>query len=197
MCSIIGYKGRFKEYIVSTLLDESRLRGIHSFGYHTKNGTKKFLDYTEFKDSLLSEKPDLFIAHFRYSTSGDFKLLENNQPLVSDGKAMVFNGVISQKTKSEMEYEFQTKLPSDNDGWILYDYFNSRNFELPQGSSFAFIGLDFKSDIKLTAIRNELRPMWKFESENYVILTSTKDILVRSGIKQCISPLKKNKVYGW
>lgn len=199
MCSIIGYKGLFKKYMVEKLLDESRCRGVHSFGYHTKNGTKKFLDYNLFKKELLSEEPELFIAHFRYSTSGDYKVMENNQPLTYDDKSMVFNGVISQLSKSEMENTYQLELPSDNDGWILYDYFSGGKFNLPQGSSYAFLGLDFShdGDKKLSAVRNALRPLWKYESENHVILASTKDILTRAGLNNCISSLKKDLVYGW
>jgi hypothetical protein len=91
------------------------------------------------------------------------------------------------------------ELPSDNDGWILYDYFSGGKFNLPSGSSYAFIGLDFSAGggKKLSAIRNELRPLWKYESENHTIIASTKDILNRAGLNNCISSLKKNRIYGW
>ena len=195
MCSVIGYKGVFQKDFVSNLLDESRCRGLHSFGYHTKNGTQKFLDYNLFKKELLKEQPEIFIAHFRYSTSGDYQNKENNQPLTSDDKSMVFNGVISQLDKPSMEKKFEMNLPSDNDGWILYDYFSTNGIkELPQGVSYAFIGLDKEG---LTAVRNELRPLWKYESDKLVVLASTKNILTRAGYQNNLSSLKKNEVYEW
>jgi glutamine phosphoribosylpyrophosphate amidotransferase len=195
MCSIIGYKGKFQSNFVSKLLDESRCRGIHSFGFHTKNGTQKFLDYNLFKKELLKEQPDIFIAHFRYSTSGDYKNLENNQPLTTDDKSMVFNGVISQLDKTSMEKKFNIELPSDNDGWILFNYFSPHGIsELPKGVSYAFLGLDGEG---ITAVRNELRPLWKYESKKYVVLSSTKDILIRTGIKKNLLPVKANQIERW
>lgn len=196
MCSIIGYKGKFQPNFVSKLLDESRLRGVHAFGFHTKKGTKKFLEYTDFKQELLAEKPELFLAHFRYSTSGDYKEQENNQPLTEGKISLVFNGVISQADKTTMEEKFNTKLPSDNDGWL---FFSQAEFEFAQAIlslpniSFACVMTDGQT---LKGLRNHNRPLWAVETSEFLVIASTKDILSRSGIKGA-KPLKKNSVYEW
>ena len=56
---------------------------------------------------------------FRYSTSGDYKVMDNNQPLQQNNVCMAFNGVLSQKTKEEIEEEYQIVLENDNDGYLL------------------------------------------------------------------------------
>ena len=68
MCSVIGYKGKFQAELVKNLLRNSRIRGLHAFGYsfylNKELTTRKFLDYKQFEQSICEEKPNLFIAHF-------------------------------------------------------------------------------------------------------------------------------------
>lgn len=187
MCSIIGYKGKFKSDVVNRLLDNSRIRGLHSFGYaFYDNGTlvnKKYLDYQLFKKGLLSDKPNLFIGHFRYSTSGDFNDPDNNQPLYCEDVALAFNGVISQKTKPEMEKEYNMSLKSDNDGYILLSKYNDKDFISNPNISFAMVCL---RDNKLLALRNPNRPLHQFENPEITVFASTKDILNRSGLNNTV-----------
>jgi glutamine phosphoribosylpyrophosphate amidotransferase len=198
MCSVIGYKGIFNEQIVKKLLYNSRIRGIHAFGYsfysEQKLITKKFIEYKKFEQSLLEDKPSLFIAHFRYSTSGDYKIIENNQPLLDNDIAIAFNGVISQKTKEEIEQEYNVKLKSDNDGYLLINRLEDKEFLLKKNISYALVGLKEK---KLFCIRNKNRPLHLFEDKNLIIIASTKDILKRSGINNSIQLLvNKMNYYG-
>jgi glutamine phosphoribosylpyrophosphate amidotransferase len=185
MCSIIGYKGTFDEQLVTSILYNSRIRGLHSFGYSYYDcdelKTKIFLQYNEFKEQLMQDKPNLFIAHFRYSTSGDYKDIKNNQPLFQNQIAIAFNGVISQKDKQGMESEYNMKLIGDNDGYILLNKFNDDNFIKQKNISFAVVGLESKN---LFAIRNKNRPLHISNYNNTIIIASTKDILNRSGIKE-------------
>jgi glutamine phosphoribosylpyrophosphate amidotransferase len=183
MCSIIGFKGFFDEQIISKVLYNSRIRGLHSFGYSyyefDELKTKIFLQYSDFKEQLFIDKPNLFISHFRYSTSGDYKELKNNQPLSDDKISIAFNGVISQKTKQEMEEEYKIKLVADNDGYILLNKYEDLDFISKRNISFAMVGL---KDKKLFALRNANRPLHIHKGNDFVVLASTKDILNRSGL---------------
>jgi glutamine phosphoribosylpyrophosphate amidotransferase len=184
MCSIIGFKGEYNEELLEKIFFNSRIRGLHSFGYsyYDLQGlkTKKFLDYDLFLKSINKNAPNLFVAHFRYSTSGDYKILENNQPLVENNTSICFNGVISQKSKDEMELEYQMKLQSDNDGFILLNNYENEDFIKKNNISFACVGL---KENKMFALRNNKRPLYIFTDEKNTIICSTKDILDRSGLK--------------
>jgi len=192
MCAIIGFKGEYDSSLLRPIFDNSRIRGIHAFGYSFYlDGvltTKKFLKYTEFVDSIDSDKPNLFIAHFRYSTSGDYMTICNNQPLTKKDFSIAFNGVISQKTMKEMEQEFKIKLPADNDGFILMEKYEDLEFISNPKYSFAMIGL---VGGELIAIRNNNRPMWISDIGVNTVICSTKDIFNRSGIQQAseVQPL--------
>jgi len=186
MCAVIGYTGEYNQALIGRLLDNSKIRGIHSFGYSFYcDGTvvtKKFLDFEEFQESIESDKPRKFIAHFRYSTSGDFKDQENNQPLQAGNVALAFNGVISQKSKVEIELEYDTELLGDNDGYLLLEKYTDQTFIRKPAITFAAVGL---KDNKVFALRNSKRPLWYAETSGAKIYASTRDILNRSGIQDC------------
>jgi glutamine phosphoribosylpyrophosphate amidotransferase len=187
MCAIIGFTGSFDDDVITKVLYNSRIRGLHAFGYafYDSNGSmriRKFLDYNHFVENLLQDRPNTFIAHFRYSTSGDYMIEENNQPLQYGDFVFAFNGVISQKTKAEMESDTGITLPSDNDGYILAHNINmgdKLNWLSSSSISYALVGL---KNGKLVSIRNKMRPMYLSVQENYSIIVSTKDIFKRSGI---------------
>jgi glutamine phosphoribosylpyrophosphate amidotransferase len=191
MCSIIGFKGTYNKEVLNKVFKYSRIRGLHSFGYSYYSPeltTKKFLDYNEFVKDIDNIKPNLFIAHFRYSTSGDFKDNCNNQPLTQNDTSIAFNGVISQKTKLEMENEYEIELFGDNDGYILLNKFNNIQF-IQSNITFALVGL---KNNKLFALKNRKRPLWLYEND-CILLTSTEDIMKRSGITN--SKEIKNLIY--
>ncbi len=188
MCSIIGWNGKFEADVVEKLCYNSRIRGLHSFGYsyvtqdHEIN-TLKFLDYNEFLNSLKDAQPNKFIAHFRYSTSGDYKDSNNNQPITRDSISMVFNGVLDMRTKSEMEEAYCTKLSTDNDGElaIIHKLESEDSFiNFVKNKSFAGAFLDSLGDIKI--FRNINRPSHIGDYNGTRVLASTKDILKRAGI---------------
>lgn len=195
MCSVIGYKGNYNEELLDKIFKYSRIRGLHSFGYSYYNPeltTKKFLDYENFVSSIHKDRPTLFIAHFRYSTSGDFLTQENNQPITLNSISIAFNGVISQGTKSEMEEEFNLTLPSENDGYILLQKYKDKEF-LKSDITYAAVGLNER---RLFALRNDRRPLWYKLIDGGVIVSSTADILNRSGIE---NPTEINPIteYSW
>ena len=193
MCSVIGYKGKFDKELVGNLLDESRIRGIHAFGWSSDDYTFKSCNYDKFKKSLLDYRPELFVAHLRYSTSGDYRKKENNQPLVKNKTSLVFNGVISQLTKSEMEDSFHTSIPSYNDGWLLLD--NLEDYEFLNDTRFT-IATTYHDGNKLYAYRNTKRPLYYHSNSNRVVVASTKDILKRTGLNKNILT-KPYRKYEW
>lgn len=198
MCSIIGWNGNFNEALVERICRNSRIRGLHSFGYcFYKDGKlqlKKFLDYDLFLGELLKDKPNKFIAHFRYSTSGDYKDEKNNQPIVRENLAMVFNGVLDMRTKSKMELQNNVKLISDNDGELaLVKRLESKEsfISFLFGKSFAGAFLNENNEIEI--YRNSNRPAQLGCYKGVKILASTKDILERSGVKNS-KELKSNNL---
>jgi len=195
MCSVIGFRGKYDEDLLNKIFLYSRIRGLHSFGYSFYNPeltTKKFLSYESFLSSIHNDRPNLFIAHFRYSTSGDYLNENNNQPLQSEDISIAFNGVISQGTKEEMEERYDIELQADNDGYILLKKYNDAEF-LNSDITYASVGL---KNNKLFGLRNERRPLWYKEREDGVIISSTSDILTRSGIKEP-TELKPLLLYRW
>lgn len=175
MCGIIGWKGKISELVIDKLIEQSEVRGMHHVG-----------EIRERNSGLI---------HCRYITSG-----ETNQPLFVPTTWLVFNGVIDMGTKKEIEKRWKIKMKTDNDGEIFLQlckaHVDMMRLISDPAVSFAGIMLDYNG--KLKAIRNERRPLWMWKKDRTVILASTKDILVRSGLSyQFASELKPYKLYEW
>lgn len=192
MCAIIGFhcKNPTEEnfLLIKKLWLNSKIRGLHAFGYSFINNselvTRKFNKLDSLIESLYSDWPITnMIGHCRYSTSGDWHNELNNQPIYKQETAMVFNGVISMKTKKEYEIEYQSKYQTENDGEIVLDkYISGENLEeFLSLSKFSFAGLLLQKN-KLVAIRNQRRPLWISEFNGMSLFASTKDIFKRSGV---------------
>ena len=176
-----------KEYF-KKIIEESSVRGLHSFGIsHVKNNelvTKKFYEILECIDYFKKNVDGAFIYHNRYSTSGDWKNENNNQPLTDGKNAIVFNGVISMKTKEQMEAEYSIELKNDNDGEIFLNKLeNPLKFLTQKKEEISIAALYIKNN-KVYAIRNSKRPLWYAEKFNSIFIASTKDILKRSGFSK-------------
>jgi glutamine phosphoribosylpyrophosphate amidotransferase len=198
MCSIIGYSGEYKKSLVNDILKNSRIRGLHSFGYCFFENKQikifKFLDYNDFLKSINKNKPNKFIAHFRYSTSGDYKVEKNNQPIKKQNTALVFNGVLDMGTKRDMEEIHNVILETDNDGELaLIKYNESDNSVLDFIKNKTFAGI-FINENEIKALRNKNRPAYVGFYDDIKIITSTKDILQRSSVLNFIE-IPKNNFY--
>ncbi len=187
MCGIVAYysKNPTKEHYqkLRNLMTESKVRGLHSFGIaeNWENGhalvAKRHSLVGEF-DSL----PHCVLFHNRYSTSGDYKDHNNNQPISIQQVNLVFNGVISMKDKAGMEKEYGIKMETDNDGEIfIHKILEGTHVDfLKQGSfSFAGVWLNFRGE--MYAIRNKNRPLYYLKDEEAIFIASTKDIFKRAG----------------
>ncbi len=178
MCAIIGYQDQdYNKDLVNKLILESSVRGLHAFGFATGEKVYRTLDLQDLIEKINEIKPKKCIIHCRYSTSGDYSVIENNQPLVLENNFFAFNGVISMKTKSEMEKEFNLLLPTDNDGYILMN--NLENQEFLNKKNISFAGVGIKNNV-MYALRNDFRPAWIYSQNKTKIVASTKDIMLRS-----------------
>jgi len=189
MCSIIGWNGNFDDDVVERLCYNSRIRGLHSFGYsYNYKGniiSKKFLKYEYFVNSLKDVKPNKFIAHFRYSTSGDYKDQDNNQPITKDNVSMVFNGVLDMRSKKEMQEHYKINMTTDNDGELaIIHKLKSDTLFIDFVKNKSFAGAFLNSGGEIQVFRNINRPAHIGEYKGAKVLASTKDILNRSGIKK-------------
>jgi glutamine phosphoribosylpyrophosphate amidotransferase len=129
--------------------------------------------------SLKGSSRLVLAAHTRYSTSGDWQTAENNQPVVVCGGGLIFNGVISMKTKPEYEREYCQKYETENDGEIFLRRVDKRAFLREMGGSFAGI---WAGKSGWFVGRNERRPLWAAREKTTVFIASTRDMFARSNI---------------
>jgi len=179
MCGILGVVMKQYDPKILHVINQLKIRGTHAYGiaYVESNEIKRCKsNCIEFVCAQIDRlKLTTFIFHNRYSTSGDYKDDNNNQPIIVGDTAMVFNGVISMKTKPEMEQEFDIKMSTDNDGEIML--LKPNEFYNPSAS---FAGV-FLTKSKCYGVRNNKRPMYLYQDENLQILVSTIDTLKRAG----------------
>jgi len=196
MCAIVGFISPDPSIeainTLKKLFIESKIRGMHAYGFAAVED-KPVVEKSNTLKPLLDkiQKPKALIGHCRYSTSGDYLDMANNQPLSLDDEYLVFNGVIDMGTKTEMEQKHGIKMNCDNDGEIML-HKADRNAFLREKNSFA--GLSLTKD-KITFLRNENRPAYMAKKFNSVFIASTADIL-----KRCLlnpEPLDPYKVYEW
>lgn len=193
MCGILGAnveKTKEELEFCKKLMKELCIRGLHSFGICMfdnnryklcKTLNKQFNNYIEeFKNSDTNK----FIFHNRYSTSGDFKEIANNQPiLVPKVGSLAFNGVLTMMTKKEFENYYNVNCLSYNDGEIFLQKMKE-NVDLEdflnQEKQCSFAGV-FLMKEKLFGIRNNKRPLYYYESDNGKYIVSTLDTIKRAG----------------
>ena len=173
---------------VKNLLKESRIRGLHAFGVALRLGKSEFIPHKFFHlqealDYIDASIFDTAILHTRYDTSGDWRILDNNQPVYSHGSILVFNGVIRMSTQKQYEVEFGRSYLTDNDGEIILDMYIRQEHDkvasLLSEECVSFAGI-FAVNGEVFAIRNERRPMWYAENGREKVIVSTKDILLRA-----------------
>lgn len=126
--------------------------------------------------NLINEDGNLYlIGHCRYSTSD----LLYNQPINDEYTSIVHNGVITQEDPSEWESLYGYKCITKNDSELLL-YATSPLDEFIN-SSMAVCELD-RDNKSLGYYRNGKRPLYSTNLPNGILITSTEDITLRSGI---------------
>tara|TARA_R110000824_G_scaffold161996_3_gene337569 strand:+ start:1829 stop:2500 length:672 start_codon:yes stop_codon:yes gene_type:complete len=216
MCGVIGYsplegqtiqeskdsRGAFKK-----LFHESTVRGKHYYGiaqvlpaplgelstafdvWKSRYEASIAMQFTAFTPT---------VAHTRFSQSGDWKVKENNQPIIVSPRALAMNGVIHMGTKQEYEKAFGVRCEVDNDAEIFLrclkkgqsapDFLNT-----VEGS---FAGVWITPEQGLFAARNKHRPLWKCKQYGAIWVASTQDIFVRSEFSEKMSSLEPGITYG-
>lgn len=189
MCGVIGIEldnitnkdlSLIKEIFLQTMI-----RGKHATGISYRKGSKivtikenistdNFLQKVSFEDCI-DNNSVCMIGHIRYSTSD----LRYPQPFSSNKYSIVHNGVISQEDPSTWKYKTNTANDSE---LILHSLEHEKDPLLdfiPSSMSVVMLNLDKG----ITGFRNESRPLWHTILPNGIIFTSTKDIAIRSGLK--------------
>lgn len=202
MCGVIGAfpkAGKFNGENLQNfyrLMRESNVRGMHAYGVACQSSfghweIGKFFNLRPAIEFVEQSPSCALIGHTRYDTSGDYKMPGNNQPIAFDKENienfLVFNGVIRMTTKEQMEEEFHFKMKSANDGEIMLHLlgigsksngeYNARS--LLKDPAVSYAGIQVVNG-KVSYMRNERRPLWKYESEDCLYIASTLDIFVRS-----------------
>jgi len=188
MCGIIGCCGNPEQKLLTNLCVESQIRGLHAFGYSFLDNndelvTTKTLQFEDnFLDNYFSAKTNKFIWHNRYSTSGDWRQIKNNQPITYDKIAIAMNGVISMASKPEFEKKFGVKCESENDTEIFLRLLQkTQDPEKAWNELEGSLALIFIWRNKIFAMRNEYRPLHYFQTSNANYICSTADIARRAG----------------
>ena len=190
MCSVIGAiikEPRTKDFLMlHRVFLESRIRGMHATGlsYVKENSivTQKLpvsADKFPFDfESYLNEDGNLYlVGHCRYSTSD----LEYNQPIANERVSVVHNGVITQELYEDWELLHGYTCEGKNDTELLLRSLDDYSpLEHWKQSSLAVCELHL--DKTLRVYRNGKRPLYLTSIHNGCIITSTKDVIVRSGI---------------
>lgn len=196
MCAIVGFisKNPSAEAILTLkrLFIESKIRGMHAYGYAAIEGKPQLQKSNQLKPLLDSiGKPTALIGHCRYSTSGDYMDMNNNQPIAHGSEYLAFNGVIDMRTKPEMEKAYGITMSCDNDGEIMLQTKNRLGL-LGMNISFAGLFLDGK---QVTFMRNLNRPAYIAHKHDAVYIGSTADIMKRAMLNP--EPLEAYKEYTW
>lgn len=213
MCGVIGMFSKAPKESdcedVVELFKQSRVRGLHAFGFTavTADGpwlTNKAASSEENTANLrnafhLWGGVRALIGHTRYSTSGDYKTPENNQPVLVQDLSLVFNGVISMKTREEYSREYGKQYETENDGEIFARrVLDGEEWEaFVREGAFSFAGC-FLHKGELWALRNTNRPLWFWKTEDRLLFASTKDIFRRAFpnmLGNAFKPLPAGKAY--
>lgn len=187
MCGIVGYKPLEENAeagpAFKRLFDECSIRGLHAFGASQPGVTFRSFKQDEVYGRLSSNV--VTIAHTRYCQSGDWRVLENNQPIVVGDMALAMNGVIHMGTKEEFEKAFGVLCEADNDSEVFLRCLeageDAAHFIDRITGSFAAVWL---VGDRLYAGHNWRRPLWRCRAYGGLWYTNTRDIFLRAGFPE-------------
>jgi glutamine phosphoribosylpyrophosphate amidotransferase len=191
MCGVLYFKGEGKQYkrLLMSLLRESKVRGLHAFGISLRSSleeefqTIRTFSLHEAEQYIYENEFIELIGHCRYDTSGDWRVLENNQPIVIGNNILVFNGVVRMSTREEYQTEFEREYLTENDGEIVLRMLveeDRRLMSLLEEQRVTFAGVIHVNG-KTLALRNERRPLWRIRFDgNTTFVFSTADIWMRA-----------------
>ena len=192
MCAVIGvYLNKVNKADFTTIRNvflESKIRGMHATGmtvlfngklltFKEPVAADKFIHLDDLEEMVSDDGSLRIIGHCRYSTS----YLEYNQPLYTEDVSIVHNGVITQELYENWEAKYGIKTTTKNDSELLLHTVNQNPLLYWKDASIASIELHSNGTMKF--YRNGKRPIYFTSLPNGVIITSTKDIAIRAGLK--------------
>jgi len=200
MCGVVGYFSADPSAVdrgtLQRLFQESSVRGLHAFGLAAWNESagkvdvRKWVNVAGVWQALRALRSRSLVGHNRYSTSGDWRRLENNQPVSTyNGHKqihLVFNGVIDMRTREEYARDWPgVDFETENDGeiftrWLLAGQRADEFFKVKPCS---FAGCWMTEDGRVYALRNDSRPLWGAIRNKSVFVASTEDIMRRCGLE--------------
>lgn len=183
MCAVVGIYSNTKVDINKffELINQSMIRGKHATGLSwIDDGVLKnaVFPIPANEMSMPDIETNMIIGHCRYSTSD----LEFNQPIYTNNISIVHNGVISQAEPETWEKKYGYKFTSRNDSEILLRSWEKNKHPLEHDGSMAAIVIDNTETPRMHFFRNEQRPLYYAKTDDAIYITSTADILKRSGI---------------
>ena len=199
MCGVLGITiSNFNEGdydLVRNLFQQSMIRGKHATGvsYVKKNKVitvKEPICASAFmiKQNLndwTNEDGNLYcIGHIRYSTSD----LRYNQPMATDELSIVHNGIISQEPADTWQQTYGYEVETANDSELVLRCLIAKDHPLNKFPLSSMSVCTIDKNKKLTAFRNEARPLYYHNNHRMTIFTSTEDIAKRSNltnVKKC------------
>jgi len=197
MCAVIGAyieNVSSKDLItLSNVFRESRIRGLHATGISWVSGGKIQTNIsetpsTEFLNNfnlekIINEDGNLYmIGHCRYSNSD----LEFNQPLYNNNFSIVHNGVVSQEMPEEWERIYGYKCLTRNDSELILHTLVAKKSPLVEFANSSVAVVELYKEKKIRFYRNGKRPIYFTSLPNGGIITSTKDIAIRSDLKDSV-----------
>lgn len=195
MCAVIGVilleptKQDFA--MIRRVFHESKIRGMHatgmsflpkwSIGIETikeaipaDQFVDKHLHDDNIKDLVADDGNLYLIGHCRYSTSD----LEFNQPMFSQEKSIVHNGVITQELPENWKDLYGYDCITKNDSELVL-HSDDPLREFPHMSMGV---VELYAERKLRFYRNGKRPLYLSSIPNGCIITSTADIANRAQV---------------
>ena len=195
MCAVIGaYIENPSSQDLNILADifrESSIRGLHATGVswirndrlHTMISATpagKFLEAFDLKNTINEDGNLYLIGHCRYSTSD----LNYNQPLWDESLAIVHNGVVSQEMPENWEKLYGYKCQTRNDSELILHTLKAKKSPLVEFADASMAVIELYKEKKLRFYRNGKRPIYFTSLKNGSIITSTKDVALRSDLKE-------------
>ena len=162
---------------------ESKIRGMHATGIsYVKNNkviTEKLpVPANEFPFKFaeyVNENGNLYlVGHCRYSTSD----LEFNQPIATDDRSVVHNGVITQELPENWKELYGYDCITKNDSELVAH----SDDPLREFSHMSMGVVELYKEKKLRFYRNGKRPIYLSSIPNGCIITSTADIANRAEV---------------
>lgn len=197
MCAVIGayLQNPTPENLVTleNVFRESSIRGLHATGiswvrnnnihtYITKTPASEFLHNFSLSSAINEDGSLYLIGHCRYSTSD----LNYNQPLYNKDVSIVHNGVVSQEMPENWQRLYGYKCETLNDSELILHTLKAKKSPLVEFPDSSMAVVELYREKKLRFYRNGKRPIYFTSLPNGGIITSTKDIAIRSGLSDSI-----------